>query len=113
MAVKRAAVWPSTMRGVVWGARYRFSVNRHLAATAFRPPPQADAGVLTVVRRQVPLVSDQRRFDAFVAAGFRRGVRSVASRGQLRRVGLPPAPAARRLDVHQWAALFDSVRRLR
>jgi 23S rRNA (adenine-N6)-dimethyltransferase len=113
MAVKRAAVWPSTMRGVVWGAQYRFSVSRHLAPQAFRPPPKAEAGVLTIVRREAPLVSDQRRFDAFVAAGFRRGVRAVASRGQLRRVGLPSAPAARQLDVHQWAALFDSVRRLR
>lgn len=112
MAVKRAAVWPSTMRGVVWGTRHRFSVSRHLPATAFRPPPRADAGVLTIVRREGALVSDQPRFDSFVAAGFRRGVRAVASRGQLRRVGLPSDPAARHLDVHQWAALFDSVRRL-
>ena len=108
MAVKRAAVWPSTMRGVVWGARYRFSVSRHLPPQAFRPPPRADAGVLSIVRRESPLVAD-RRFAAFVAKGFRRGLRSVASRRELRRLGLGQSAAARDLDVHAWVTLFEAV----
>jgi 23S rRNA (adenine-N6)-dimethyltransferase len=112
MAVKRAAVWPSTMRGVVWGARYRFSVSRHLPPQAFRPPPHADAGVLSIVRREAPLVAD-RRFAAFVAKGFRHGLRSVASRNQLKRLGLGQSVAARDLDVHAWVALFNSVRSIR
>ena len=108
MAVKRAAVWPSTMRGVVWGARYRFSVSRHLPPSAFRPPPKAEAGVLTIVRRETPLVSDSR-FDAFVAKGFRHGLRSVGSRSELRRLRIGQSAAARDLDVHAWATLFEAV----
>jgi 23S rRNA (adenine-N6)-dimethyltransferase len=109
-ARKRATVWPSTMRGVVWGARYRFSVSRHLPPRAFRPPPDADAGVLTVVRRDAPLVADGR-FGAFVAKGFRHGLRSVVTRRHLRSLGLGDAVSARDLDVHSWAALFHAVRR--
>lgn len=112
MAVKRAAVWPSTMRGVVWGARYRFSVSQHLSRLAFRPPPSVDAGVLTIVRRELPLVPTAERgdFAAFVRSGFGRGARTVASRSQLRRLGITPTATARELDVHQWCALYRSVR---
>jgi 16S rRNA A1518/A1519 N6-dimethyltransferase RsmA/KsgA/DIM1 with predicted DNA glycosylase/AP lyase activity len=108
MAVKRAALWPSTMRGVVWGARYRFSVSRHLPPGAFRPAPKADAGVLTIVPRETPLVEDHR-FGAFVAKGFRHGLRAVASRGQLKPLGIVPSAQARELDVHQWVALYAAV----
>ena len=111
LAVKRAAVWPSTMRGVIWGARFRFSVSRHLPPQAFRPPPNAEAGVLVVTRRQTPLVS-QPGFAGFVAKGFRHGVRAVVSRAQLKHCGLPAGAAARDLDVHGWAALYKSVRRV-
>jgi 23S rRNA (adenine-N6)-dimethyltransferase len=112
MAVKRAAVWPSTMRGVAWGARYRFAVTRHLPARAFRPPPNADAGLLAIVRRERPLVRDDR-FAGFVARGFRHGLRAVASRAELRRIGVAAGAAPRDLDVHAWAALFESVRPVR
>ena len=111
MAVKRAAIWPSTMRGVVLGARYRFAVSRHLPPQAFRPPPQADAGVLSIVKRELPLVAD-RRFGSFVAKGFRHGTHAVASRRELRRAGLAATAAPRDLDLHAWVALYKSVRRV-
>jgi 23S rRNA (adenine-N6)-dimethyltransferase len=110
MAVKRAAVWPSTMRGVVWGARYRFSVSRHLPPSAFGPQPKTDAGVLTIIPRDTPLVDDDR-FAAFVAKGFRHGLRAVASRAQLKRLGVAPFAEARQLDVHEWVTLYEAVRR--
>jgi 23S rRNA (adenine-N6)-dimethyltransferase len=109
MAVKRAAVWPSTMRGVVWGARYRFSVSRHLPRSAFRPQPKADAGVLTITPRETPLVADHR-FGGFVAKGFRHGLRAVASRPQVKALGIKLSAEPRHLDVHAWAALFEAVR---
>jgi 23S rRNA (adenine-N6)-dimethyltransferase len=112
MAVKRAAVWPSTMRGVAWGARYCFAVTRHLPARAFRPPPNADAGVLSIVARERPLVRDER-FAGFVARGFRHGLRAIASRSELRRVGVSAGTAPRDLDVHAWAELFEAVRPVR
>jgi 23S rRNA (adenine-N6)-dimethyltransferase len=112
VARKRACPWPSTLNGVLWSAWYRFSLLRRLPASAFVPPPAVDAGVLAVERRILPLVdeaawSDYRRF---VAAGFRRGPRSVAPGHVLRSVGAARA-YARELDAYQWARLFTVTRR--
>jgi 23S rRNA (adenine-N6)-dimethyltransferase len=114
VAVKRTRVWPSTVRGVLWGAWYELRIGRHLPAAAFRPPPTIAAGVLVVTRRPEPLVPDAERdrFGAFVARGFRRGLRSLASRSDLRRLGVAAARTGRELDAHAWAALYASVRRI-
>lgn len=109
VALKRASPWPSTLNGVLWGAWYRFALARRLPAAAFDPPPRVDAGVLVVERRAVPLVDESawRAYRAFVAAGFRRGLRPLAPPASLRRHG---ARAARELDAHAWARLFAEVR---
>jgi 23S rRNA (adenine-N6)-dimethyltransferase len=95
VALKRSAPWPSTLNGVLWGAWYSFSLARRLPAAAFDPPPAVDAGVLAIERRAVPLVDERewRSYRAFVAAGFRRGLR-LSRR-------LP-----RDLDAHEWARLY-------
>jgi 23S rRNA (adenine-N6)-dimethyltransferase len=110
VALKRAAIWPSTLNGVLWGAWWTFRVERRLPAGAFDPPPSVDAGVLAVERRCNPLVAedDQRAYRAFVARGFRHGLRAVAPPRPLRRLGLRGGAAPRDLDAHQWAALFTS-----
>ena len=110
VAVKRSLPWPSTLNGVLWGAWYSSSVARRLPRSAFDPPPAVDAGVLVLERRVNPLVPERRwrSYRAFVAAGFRHGLRSVAPRRGVRRLrvaGLEP----RELDAHQWAALFAST----
>ena len=110
VAVKRSLPWPSTLNGVLWGAWYSSSVARRLPRSAFDPPPAVDAGVLVLERRVNPLVPERRwrSYRAFVTAGFRHGLRSVApGRGvrRLRVAGLEP----RELDAHQWAALFAST----
>jgi len=107
VAVKRALPWPSTFNDVVWGAWYSTSVARRLPRTAFEPAPLVDAGVLVLERRPCPLVPEERAtcHRAFVAAGFRRGLRSVVPARVLRRLGMVDA-APRELDPHQWAALF-------
>jgi 23S rRNA (adenine-N6)-dimethyltransferase len=107
VAVKRSLPWPSTLNDVLWGAWYASRLERRLPRTAFEPPPAVDAGVLVLERRSQPLVPARswRRYRAFVAAGFRRGVRSVVPAGALRRFGVAGA-APRGLDAHQWAALF-------
>jgi 23S rRNA (adenine-N6)-dimethyltransferase len=109
VALKRASPWPSTLNGVLWGAWYRFALVRRLPPTAFDPPPSVAAGVLAIERRAVPLVDEHawRDYRAFVAAGFRRGPRSVASPQPLRRFR---GATARELDAHQWAELFRAVR---
>jgi 23S rRNA (adenine-N6)-dimethyltransferase len=120
-AVKCAALWPSTARGVSWGATYELSLGRRLAAEAFAPPPPVDAGVLRAVRRPGALVPARElaAYRAFVRAAF-------DARAPLRRL-LPPRTAKRLalelgaapdafpwdLDARQWAIVFRAVRSLR
>jgi 23S rRNA (adenine-N6)-dimethyltransferase len=118
VAWKRARVAPSTALGAYWGAWYEFAVTRRIDRTAFAPPPSVHAGLLRVARRAEPLVptDEADRYRAFVTAGFERhGLRRVASRRELKRLGRalgfsPVAPPVE-LDQHQWAALFEVVRR--
>ena len=108
VALKRAAVWPSSMRGVLWGAWYRFGISRHLPAAWFDPAPDVDAGVLRVVRREEPLVAPEAagRYARFVGRGFRHGLAAVAPRRALAQVGASTRTPPRELDAHRWAALF-------
>src|SRR5205823_12689979 len=57
LAVKRAALWPTTSAGAYWGAWYRFAPVRRLPPFVFAPPPTVDAGVLRIERRDDPLVA--------------------------------------------------------
>jgi 23S rRNA (adenine-N6)-dimethyltransferase len=109
-ALKRAAVWPSTLLGVTWGAWWTFRVDRRLSAQCFEPAPSVDAGVLVVARRDPPLVpvADRQTYRRFVRRGFEEGLRAVAPPRQVRRLARRAAP--RDLDAHQWARLFRAVR---
>jgi 23S rRNA (adenine-N6)-dimethyltransferase len=111
VAVKRSLPWPSTLNDVLWGAWYSSSLVRRLPRSAFEPPPKVDAGVLVLERRARPLVPEAawQSYRRFVAAGFRRGVRSVAASRTLRGLGAAGA-APRELDAHQWANLFAGAR---
>jgi 23S rRNA (adenine-N6)-dimethyltransferase len=99
VAVKRGLPWPSTVNSVVWGARYEASVARRLPREAFEPPPSVDAAVLVLRRRAEPLVPREllESYGAFVARGFRHGLRAVS----------PARGRPRDLDAHAWAALFN------
>jgi 23S rRNA (adenine-N6)-dimethyltransferase len=111
VAFKRGVPVPSTVSGVLWGSLYEVRIARRLPACAFSPPPGTEAGVLVFTRRASSLVS-AAEFDAFktfVAAGFRRGPRAVATAASLRTVARPGA-IARDLDTHQWAELFRASR---
>ena len=110
VALKRSLPWPSSVNDVLWGAWYTARLARRLPRDTFRPPPAVDAGVLVFERRPRPLVPTRcwHEYRAFVAAGFRRGVRSVASPRAVRRLGVARA-APRDLDPHQWAALWPGA----
>lgn len=120
-ACKRARVWPSTLRGVLWGARFSFAVGRRLPRSSFRPRPGVDAGVLRVERRLHPLVGsgDAAAYRAFVRAGFsgrgplRQALGAALTPRQFRRladeVGFPRTAVARDLDAHAWASLFRAM----
>jgi 23S rRNA (adenine-N6)-dimethyltransferase len=109
VAVKRALPWPSTLNDVLWGAWYSTCLARRLPRSSFDPRPAVDAGLLVFERRSSPLVPDRccNDYRAFVALGFRRGLRAVVPPRMLRRLrlaGLQP----RELDAYQWARLFSS-----
>jgi 16S rRNA A1518/A1519 N6-dimethyltransferase RsmA/KsgA/DIM1 with predicted DNA glycosylase/AP lyase activity len=103
VAMKRALPWPTTANDVRWNACYRFSLARRLPRSGFDPQPAVDAGVLVVERRDVPLVplNETTPFSAFVARGFRHGLRAV---------GVWRNAEPRTLDAHEWAALYLSAR---
>jgi 23S rRNA (adenine-N6)-dimethyltransferase len=107
VAVKRALPWPSTLNGVLWGAWYSSSLARRLPRKCFDPAPPVEAGVLVFTRRTHPLVPEQcsRSYRAFVAKGFRHGLRAVVPARQLRKLRLAGAEP-RELDAYEWAGLF-------
>jgi 16S rRNA A1518/A1519 N6-dimethyltransferase RsmA/KsgA/DIM1 with predicted DNA glycosylase/AP lyase activity len=112
LAEKRAAVWPSTQLGVYWGAWFELSVARRLPRCVFAPPPAVDAGLLRIVRRDeafVP-VAERRRYQTFLARGFREGPSAVVSRKLLKRceteLGFERRARPRDLDARQWAELY-------
>ena len=118
VATKRAAVWPSTQLSTYWDAWFELSVVRHLPRCVFAPPPNVDAAVLRIVRREEPLVpvDESRRYAAFLARGYRDGPRAVVPWPMLKKLeaelGFDRRAAARDLDAQQWAALFaHAVRR--
>jgi 23S rRNA (adenine-N6)-dimethyltransferase len=107
VAVKRALPWPSTLNGVLWGARFSAAVTRRLPRSSFAPPPSVDAGMLVLERRARPLVPVERHksYRRFVSAGFRHGLGAVAPGRVLRALRLAGAQP-RDLDAHAWAELF-------
>ena len=121
VARKRARRWPSTLLNVVWGVRYELDVVRRLPAACFEPRPDADAGLLRIVRRSEPLVLDGEvdAFRALVEAGFRGGGSLRAALGARapggvfkrtgRELGFDPSASARDLDCYQWAGLFRAA----
>jgi 23S rRNA (adenine-N6)-dimethyltransferase len=115
LAAKRAAVWPSTLTGVYWGAWHRFALVRRLPPCAFAPEPAVAAGVLRIERRAEPLVAapDRVAWRAFVKRGFAAGRPEAPPRVFKRlgrELGYAPGAHARDLDAAQWAALFRTVR---
>ncbi len=123
VALKRAAIVPSTLLSVFWGAWYELTHGRLLRRSCFMPAPAVDAALLRAVRRREPLVPvrEAREYHAFVAAGF--GRRSVSLRRALdtrvppRRfkqladeLGFRRDALARELDAGQWACLFAARR---
>ena len=115
-AVKRAAIWPSTLATVYWGAWYQLRLVRRLPRCVFSPPPAVDAGVLRTERRDEPLVpvADARAYRAFLHRAFARG---LPVRGELPRRAVDALAAEhgfsrdarpRDLDARQWAALWSA-----
>lgn len=56
VARKRAAMPPSTLLSTVWAPWWEMRLVRRIPAWEFRPVPRVDAGLLTIIRREPPLL---------------------------------------------------------
>jgi len=118
LAVKRTAVWPSTLLGCAWGAWYELALVRRVPRACFVPPPGVDAAVLRATRRPEPLVApaEAEAFGSLLQRAFaaRSPLERILPRGVVRRaaheLGFDPRAAARDLDARQWARLYAAVK---
>jgi 23S rRNA (adenine-N6)-dimethyltransferase len=119
VARKRAAVGGTTLLTASWWPWYEFGLAGRVPASAFRPRPAVDGGILVIRRRPVPLVSPAER------ASYQRLVRAAFGSDRLlptlRRVltdphrwlagqGLDKGVRPRDLTADGWAALHASAR---
>jgi 23S rRNA (adenine-N6)-dimethyltransferase len=56
VAQKRAAQPPSTLLSTIWAPWWEIRIVERIPANKFRPVPSVDAGFLTIVRRDPPLL---------------------------------------------------------
>lgn len=68
VALKRATVPPATLLSTAWAPWWEMHLAQRIPAAKFRPVPSVDAGLLTVTRRDPPLLpaAMARSYAAFV-----------------------------------------------
>jgi 23S rRNA (adenine-N6)-dimethyltransferase len=105
-----------------WWPWYDITLVRRVPASAFRPVPNVDSGIMRLRRRPSPWLSDDQRrsYQRFVDAVFTgRGaglggiLRAHVSRAEARRWlrdhDVSPAALPRELTAPQWASLYRLV----
>ena len=122
VARKRAASSPRSLLTLSWAPWWRFEIGPRLPSYLFHPRPKSDAALLTVVRREPPMMaqSDRRGCRRLLERAFRRAgeplpaaLRGIASprviRNMMRRAGIPFD--ARPVDItpEEWVAVFASL----
>ena len=110
VARKRAAVGGTTLLTASWWPWYEFGLAGRVPASAFRPRPAVDGGLLVVNRRARPLVgpADRQAYQRLVTDAFRGDRLGQTLRG---RPGIRRWAAARPrdLDADDWAAVFQAA----
>jgi 23S rRNA (adenine-N6)-dimethyltransferase len=95
VARRRAGVGGASMLTATWWPWYEFRLVRRIPAASFRPVPSVDAGLMTMHRRPIPLVAEQRGYQIFVKQVFQSPGRGLAD--MILRTG-----RVRRADLHAW-----------
>lgn len=119
VARRRAGIGGASMMTASWWPWYEFAVVSRVPADAFRPVPSVDGGLLTITRREPPLVMDRMNYQRFVRdvfTGRGRGVSEVvprtgwvsraAMRKWMRVHELRPMTLPKDLTAEQWASLW-------
>lgn len=121
VAKKRAGVGGGTQLTGQWWPWVSFTLDRRVPATAFRPRPSVDGGILVLDRREHPLLatSHRRRYQGWVRQVFTGGGRGLAEilarTGGLTQVqaaqfcrdqGIDPRALPRDLSARDWVATF-------
>ncbi|MFI8929543.1 23S ribosomal RNA methyltransferase Erm [Streptomyces sp. NPDC053474] len=122
VARRRAGVGGATLMTAQWWPWYAFTLARRVPAGAFRPRPNVDGGLLTIARRDRPLI-DRAALKAYqdlvhrVFTGRGRGLPRIvatacpelprrAVKEWLDRHGIGPARLPKDLTAEQWAELY-------
>jgi 23S rRNA (adenine-N6)-dimethyltransferase len=119
VARKRAAVGGTTLLTASWWPWYEFALAGRVPASAFRPRPGVDGGILVMRRRPAPLVplAERADYQRLVREAFRGdrllpAVRRTlpAPHRWLARHGLDAGARPRDLRADTWAALYAATR---
>lgn len=117
-AIKRTRPRHSNLLNLSWGPWWKFSTTRRIPAKAFEPMPSVDAAMLTIVKREIPLLSaDERsRYLDFLQRGFgsnrelRIALSGSVSGRSFRRMSNQLAfnldARGTDLDLNQWLAVY-------
>lgn len=121
VARRRAGLGGATMMTAQWSPYYRFGLTGRIPARAYTPSPGVDAGIMTISRRDSPLLpwKQRRHYAGFVHRAFTgsgRGIAQVLRNatgagkqqvGQwLGELGIRGASLPKELDAEQWAGLY-------
>ncbi|MFD9862498.1 23S ribosomal RNA methyltransferase Erm [Streptomyces alboflavus] len=122
VARRRAGVGGATLMTAQWWPWYAFGLEGRVPAAAFRPRPNVDGGLMTITRRERPLVASARRqeyqdFVRRVFTGRGRGLPQILASAApdlprhriqewARRGGHSAVRLPKDLGVEEWAELF-------
>jgi 23S rRNA (adenine-N6)-dimethyltransferase len=107
---------PANSRHLWWQSRFELAVRRRLPPSSFRPAPSVGAAVVSIRRRERPLVApgDRRAFLRLLTVAHRRGsvqtvLAPILTRRQLQRAlreaGARSGDPVASLTVEQWATI--------
>lgn len=125
VARRRAGVGGVTMMTAQWAPWFEFTLHGRVPARAFTPRPQVDGGILSIHRREDPLLpwGERRQFHALVHriyTGRGRGLSQIVARNTslgttraaqawLTSHGAKPAGLPKDLSAQAWVDLFKTT----
>jgi len=120
VARKRAGVGGATQLTAQWWPWFEFTLQRRIPAASFTPRPSVDAGLLTITRREQPLVTDRGDYQRWVRQVFTgrgRGLPQILHRAGgipahtvedwCRRAGVTSRALPKDLNAEQWASAYQ------